>query len=127
MTDTITTIVTRKTKSIQQGDKVRKIKTGRPIGVLSAVLQGDEVKFGFALCRRGDRFKKDRGREISIGRAAAGVTEVPHSLKGAFQSFHSRVSAYFKGKNVPPLELFQFINEKHGAKVEVEAPQTWTE
>ena len=41
-------------------------KNNQPIGVVVAV---DKYKVGYSLCKKGDRFDKQRGFEIAVGRA----------------------------------------------------------
>jgi hypothetical protein len=55
----------------------------QPIGVLCAVLVDGEVQVGWSLCRKGDRFGKELGRRIALGRAMNGSVDV-RGTKGQF-------------------------------------------
>jgi hypothetical protein len=78
-------------------------KKGNPRGVLVAVKVGDRGDFniGYAQCRKGDKFSKNMGLKIAVGRAELGYNynsfdNLPHNLRKMLPSFISRCERYYK-------------------------------
>lgn len=68
-----------------------------PKGVVLATKTSDGVyRLGWSLCRKGDKFNKKFGVQIAKGRATAGCTEFPSSLKSDINEIEERASRYFK-------------------------------
>jgi hypothetical protein len=75
-------------------------KNRNPVGVVVARKVGEEVRYGFSLCRKGDRFNKARALEIALGRVNAKVTICPNSLEQTFDIVMDRAARYFKQRKV---------------------------
>jgi hypothetical protein len=87
-------------------------KKGNPRGVLVAVKIGDRGDFniGYAQCRKEDKFSKNVGLKIALGRANPVVTfsrleedgrrrclkHMPHNLRKMLPSFIQRCEKYYK-------------------------------
>jgi hypothetical protein len=71
------------------------LKTSGPkVGVVVAV---DSEKVGWAKCCRRDKFDKEFGLRIAIGRAKKGTNkEVPYALTGIYNEMIERSKLYFK-------------------------------
>jgi hypothetical protein len=71
-------------------------KNRNPVGVVVARMVDGQVRYGFSLCRKGDRFNKARALEIALGRVDAEVTICPNSLEQTFDIVVDRAKRYFK-------------------------------
>jgi hypothetical protein len=78
-------------------------KKGNPRGVLVAVKIGDRGDFniGYAQCRKEDKFSKNMGLKIAVGRAELGfnynsLDNLPHNLRKMLPSFIKRCQRYYK-------------------------------
>jgi hypothetical protein len=78
-------------------------KKGNPHGVLVAIKRGDRGGFniGYAQCRKGDKFSKNMGLKIAVGRASFDTTfhsldNLPHSLRQMLPEFVKRCEKYYK-------------------------------
>lgn len=75
---------------------------GTPYGVIVAVRRPDgEVSVDFSLCNtKKDKFSKERGLEIAIGRAMTMKEEcnrsLPRSLYRDLANFNKRVAKYYR-------------------------------
>lgn len=73
---------------------------GIPRGVMVAVKHEDGVCIGWSYCRKTDRFTKDMGLQIAIGRASLGLSggsaAVPHKIAKQLDKFLSRANKYYK-------------------------------
>jgi hypothetical protein len=53
--------------------------------------------YGWALCRKGDKFDKQFGLNIALNRALVGSSaRVPHSIRSEFDEIQKRGVRYFK-------------------------------
>lgn len=86
-------------------------KNGKRLGYIVAVNNNNQIHFGFSLCRKTDKFDKTYGFETALERAEKGSTLFPRSLKKSFDHFYKRAIKYFKGSNIPPIEIIEFKNE----------------
>lgn len=80
-------------------------KKGNPRGVLVAVKIGDRGDFniGYAQCRKEDKFSKNMGLKIAVGRAELGfnynsLDNLPHNLRKMLPSFIQRCEKYYRTK-----------------------------
>jgi hypothetical protein len=78
-------------------------KKGNPRGVLVAVKVGNRGDFniGYAQCRKEDKFNKNMGLKIALGRASFDTSyhsldNIPHDLRKMLPSFISRCERYYK-------------------------------
>jgi hypothetical protein len=78
-------------------------KKGNPHGVLVAIKRGDKGGFniGYAQCRKGDKFSKNMGLKIAVGRASFDPAfnlfdNLPHSLRQMLPEFVKRCEKYYK-------------------------------
>lgn len=78
-------------------------KNGNPRGVLVAVKVGNRGDFniGYAQCRKEDKFSKNMGLKIAVGRAELGynynsLDNLPHNLRKMLPSFINRCERYYK-------------------------------
>jgi hypothetical protein len=78
-------------------------KKGNPRGVLVAVKIADRGDFniGYAQCRKEDKFSKNMGLKIAVGRAELGfnynsLDNLPHNLRKMLPSFIKRCERYYK-------------------------------
>lgn len=74
------------------------------IGVMYAYKDDKNIKIGWSKCNKLDRFNRERGLEIAIGRAVEG-SEVaqPRAVRKQLQEFTDRAHRYFnnpKGRRV---------------------------
>jgi len=73
----------------------------RKKGVLVAVQVDGKINFGWSLCHRRDKFNKDKGKQIAIGRAVCGKkVKIPESLKYDMDAFVARATRYYKDKEI---------------------------
>lgn len=77
-------------------------KGGHRIGVMVAVVGADgDVHVGWSRCNKMDTFKQDRGLNIAIARAKAGVIRpIASSMARKMQKFVERVRRCYKDKNI---------------------------
>jgi hypothetical protein len=79
-------------------------KNNNPRGVLVAIPSGDngDFKIGFAQCRKTDKFSKQMGLKIAIGRAEYeninSWNHAPHSIRKMLPAFVRRCERYYKVK-----------------------------
>jgi len=74
--------------------KYVKNNRGNLIGVVVAT---DKHNIGWSLCNKRDRFNKDFGRYIAIGRAEMDSTvDIPHSIINEYIEMKNRALRYFK-------------------------------
>ena len=67
------------------------------VGAVVSILDGDVYRVGWSLCRKGDRFSKDKAKMIAIGRAKLGSqVSIPHSVRGKYEYMQDRASKYYK-------------------------------
>ena len=77
-------------------------KKGNPRGVLVAVKIGDRGDFniGYAQCRKEDKFSKNMGLKIALGRATfdtyRSLNNIPHNIRKMLPSFIKRCERYYK-------------------------------
>lgn len=78
-------------------------KKGNPRGVLVAVKgnRNGDFNIGYAQCRKEDKFSKNMGLKIAVGRAELGynynsLDNLPHNLRKMLPSFIQRCERYFK-------------------------------
>ena len=79
---------------------IRKSKTNRnKKGVLIAFLYMDEMRIGWSLCNKRDKFNKELGLHIARNRAKRTVhINIPPSIKKEMNLFVKRATSYFKDK-----------------------------
>ena len=82
----------------------------RPIGVLTAVIISNDVRFGWSLCSKLDKFDKDFGLQLAEARAIKYKpneimyrAKLPNSMEKHLVEFSKRAQKYFKDK-----EVFEF-------------------
>ena len=81
-------------KYIRKGKRQKK-------GVLVAVPVDGQVRLGWSLCHKRDKFNKEFGKKIAISRALCGKqVKMPPSLKDEMNMFVIRASRYYKDKEV---------------------------
>ena len=68
-------------------------RKGEKIGVVVAL---NKWSVGYSLCKKGDRFDKQLGLEIAVGRAEYSTTLVPRTVKHIFEKMAIRANRYFK-------------------------------
>jgi hypothetical protein len=80
-------------------------KKSNPRGVLVAVKIGDmgDFNIGYAQCRKEDKFSKNMGLKIAVGRAELGfnynsLDNLPHNLRKMLPSFIQRCEKYYRTK-----------------------------
>lgn len=77
-------------------------KHGDPVGVLVSKKIGDNGEFtiGYSQCRKGDKFSKNMGLRIALGRCehfdADYFNSMPHNLRKMFPAFVQRCEKYYK-------------------------------
>lgn len=74
------------------------------IGVMVADVVDGEVRAGWSLANRKDKFDQKRGTEIAMGRLQHGTSElVPDSIRLEYEYYVDRANRYFK--DAQPLVL----------------------
>ena len=81
-------------------------KHGDPTGVLVAMPWDDNGGFtiGYSQCRKTDKFNKDMGLRIAIGRAELFnplSNNIPHNIRKMLPTFIKRCERYYKVKVLP--------------------------
>jgi hypothetical protein len=78
-------------------------KHGDPTGVIVAKKNGNNGDFtiGYAQCRKGDKFNKNMGLKIALGRAEFAndfhsFDNMPHKLKKMLPAFVQRCEKYYQ-------------------------------
>lgn len=91
-----------------------KNKRGEKIGLILATSffaspndsDQKEVRLGWSMCCKKDRFDKERALQIARGRVVAGTDKnVPHTLKPEFFKMVKRSERYFKGLPVAEVSM----------------------
>lgn len=92
------------------------------VGAVVSIVDGDVYRVGWSLCRKGDRFSKDKAKMIAIGRAKLGSqVSIPHSVRGKYEYMQDRASKYYKNsrsaeqvrnfyKNLPMGQVIKFCD-----------------
>jgi hypothetical protein len=82
---------------------------GVPHGVLAAVKREDgEIHINYSLCNKLDKFSKELGKQIAVGRAMRNNNDeqhLPRSLYSVMDKFRQRVCKYYK---VPMHEVYSW-------------------
>jgi len=80
-------------------------KNGDPTGVLVAIPVDDNGAFsiGYSQCRKTDKFSKDMGLKIAVGRAEFDTSfhsldNIPHNLRKMLPTFIKRCEKYYRSK-----------------------------
>lgn len=88
------------TNDIQQSKQLRKyIRDDRrnPIGVIVAEKHDEEILFGWSLCSVKDRFNKEHGLRIAMGRLLNGSNiKLLRLVEEYLPRFKERVTKYFQ-------------------------------
>ncbi len=74
-------------------------RKGTPKGILVAVKHGNGFGIGYSFCNKNDRFCKEMGLRIAIGRSNAdgiSLEALPHAIRKAFPEFTKRCLRYYK-------------------------------
>ncbi len=80
-------------------------KANKKIGVLIAVVIGNDVQFGWSKCNKCDEFSRSLGTRIATDRArskknAIEMHKLPHSMRHEMAAFVLRSTKYYKDKNI---------------------------
>lgn len=70
-----------------------------PSGVIVAIKSEDGFKIGYALCSKNDKFKKEIGLKIALGRAISWnclPTDIPYPILKLIPFFIERCKKYYK-------------------------------
>lgn len=102
-------------------------KSREPIGCLIAYKVSDEeVRYGWSLCCKKDRFNREFGISTALGRSKkydvdSLIEKIPESMIDHFCEFSRRAAKYYKRTDVPVLsrEVIKEVKEeaeerKHG-------------
>lgn len=73
-------------------------RKGKPVGVLVAVKNEQGYSVGYSLCCKRDRFCKEMGLRIALGRANGTAEPVPHPVRRALPEFTARCQRYYREK-----------------------------
>lgn len=76
-------------------------KNRNPVGVVVATKcpYNGQIHYGYALCRKGDRFTKARALEIALGRTKFNEFDMIctiHSLRDTLNRVEARAKKYYK-------------------------------
>lgn len=77
-------------------------RKNNPIGVVVAIKIGDKYHCGWSLTKikSGDKFDKETGMSMALGRAVAGNlpknATIPHAIVKPFKKMFVRANKYFK-------------------------------
>lgn len=90
MTDTLI----QRIYTIRKGQRI-------PHGVfVGKKLDNQTVGIGYSMCKRGDIFDYQFGKQIATDRAVKGFKNLPDSLSRDMSYFEARCKRYFKGAEI---------------------------
>lgn len=78
-------------------DGTVKLHRGKPVGVVVAI---DKGKIGWSLCNKTDRWNREVGKNLAIGRAVNGIVAgklIPQTVFPVFLDMVRRAEKYFPG------------------------------
>jgi len=77
-------------------------KSTKKKGVMVAIPINSAVRFGWAMCHRRDKFNRELGKKIAMGRALCENKnyDLPASMKRDFKKFVNRAERYYKDKKI---------------------------
>ena len=76
-------------------------RRGQPRGIVVATVIDNSIRMGWSYTntKAGDRFNKQRGLQIALGRADTGVgmrVKIPHNVEKVLEKMARRADAFYK-------------------------------